>query len=668
MAGREKNCKWYFADQPNVQEVGPNNAMEQNFKMHPYASLVRESIQNSLDAVLDKKEPVRVEFSFEEIKGREYPEFFKLKEHIQGCLDYYPNNHNAKVTYEPMLKLFSDGSILHEHMGFIRISDYNTKGMAYDEGKTDSPFYAFVRSAGVSAKDDSSAGGSFGFGKAAYYLLSPINTIIVSTCTAKMDKYFEGATSLCTHIYKGIKKVAFGYYDDQNGKPISNESDIPAKFRRSEPGTDINILGFNMKYADEAITEMIEAVLRNFWMAILNNKLIVNVNNVVIVDKNNIANLMEQHFDGTEDNTRKSGYYNPRPYFDAVRFAKSTQKYQLYEDTLPLLGHVCFYVSKYKGAVDKIAYMRAPQMLVYSKKTKTNYGMYGVFICDDTAEGKGNDLLRNLENPSHDEWKPNNWRVGGRMHGMGRILMKEIDEFITECLNKTFSLKDKIAINIKGLEEFLYIPTSFEEDDEYDKIEDQPKALEGNLTGEVQEEGSSYTTDLTKEEDNPTITPQNTPPSTGQVLINKTTTATNNTDGNLHSGHGNANKKTKNKGIQKPGNVKDNRTEDENGEKGLFAAPISIPYRTFSQVENGKVYHYVVLHPSTNVDNVRLHFYAVGEESDEELKIAESNTGNICGNIIRNIRLQEGRLRLRVRFTDNMKHAIKLSAEKIYEI
>lgn len=168
-----------------------------------------------------------------------------------------------------MLKLFSDGSIYYERMGFIRVSDYNTKGMAYDEGKTDSPFYAFVRSAGVSAKDDNAAGGSFGFGKAAYYLLSPISTIIVSTCTDKMDKYFEGATSLCTHTYKGVKKVAFGYYDDNNGKPISEEWNIPVMFRRSEPGTDINILGFDLKYADEAIKEMIEAVLRNFWMAIL---------------------------------------------------------------------------------------------------------------------------------------------------------------------------------------------------------------------------------------------------------------------------------------------------------------------------------------------------------------------------------------------------------------
>ena len=50
--------------------------------------------------------------------------------------------------------------------------------------------------------------------------------------------------------------------------------------------------------------------------------------------------------------------------------------------------------------------MRAPQMLVYSQKNKTNYGMYGVFYCDSE---EGNDLLRNMENPAHTEWKAPNW-------------------------------------------------------------------------------------------------------------------------------------------------------------------------------------------------------------------------------------------------------------------
>lgn len=662
MPGREKNCKWYFADQPNVQEVGPNNAMEQSFRYHPYASLVRESIQNSLDAVLDKSEPVRVVFSFKEMRGQDYPAFFELKEHIAGCLDYYSNNPNAKAIYEPMLKLFTD-NVYHDHLCYIRVSDFNTKGMAYDKNKTDSPFYAFVRSAGVSAKDDTSAGGSFGFGKAAYYLLSPISTILVSTCTSNLEHYFEGATSLCTHICRGKKKVAFGYYDDQDGNPISDEADIPAQFRRAEPGTDINILGFDGKYTDEAVTEMIEAVLRNFWLAIWNGKLEVDVNGVAYIKKENISELMEQYFEDKDDNTRKAGYYNPRPYFDAVRLANSSKKYQLFEENLPLLGHVYFYIIKCKGSVDKIAYLRALQMLVYTKKNKTNYGMYGVFYCDSE---KGNELLRNLENPAHDEWKVGNWRVGGKTHGMGRVVLKEMDNFINECLTKCFSLKDKDTIDIKGLEDFLYIPTSA--DDDLD-LDDMPDAMAGKATGYFQDEGSSVTTDIHKNEDNPVITPQSTPPAMGHVLVNKTTLATNDiVGGNLFSGHGKAEKKPKAKGIQKPGNASETRKEDENGEHGLFASPISIPYRTFSQVEGGQVFHYVVLHPTEEIGNVRLHFFAVGEESDEELQIAESNLGNITGNVVRDIQLSEGRLRLRVRFSDNMKHAIKLAAEEMYEV
>ena len=76
----------------------------------------------------------------------------------------------------------------------------------------------------------------------------------------------------------------------------------------------------------------------------------------------------------------------------------------------------------------------------------------------------------------------------------------------------------------------------------------------------------------------------------------------------------------------------------------------------------------MVLHPQEEIGNVRLHFFAVGEENDEELQIAESNIGNISGNVIRDIHLQEGRLLLKVRFSDNMKHAVKLSAEELYEV
>ena len=80
------------------------------------------------------------------------------------------------------------------------------------------------------------------------------------------------------------------------------------------------------------------------------------------------------------------------------------------------------------------------------------------------------------------------------------------------------------------------------------------------------------------------------------------------------------------------------------------------------------VYHYVVLHSDEDIVNVSLHFYAVGEESDEELQVVETGEGSVNGSIIQGVHVQEGHIRLRVRFSDNMKHSLKLSAEEVHEV
>ena len=664
MAGREKNCKWFFADQPpGGREIGPNNAMEQSFKKHPYASLVRESIQNSLDAVLDNNEPVRMKYEFREMKSEDYPNFFDLRNHIQGCIDYYPKNTNAKAKYEPMVQALSDyyGKATIQ---YIRVSDFNTKGMAYDCKDTNSPFYAFVRSAGVSAKDNTSAGGSFGFGKAAYFLISPINTIIVSTYTDNGDSYFEGVASLCTHLYNGEVKMDVGYYDDSEGKPVNQVENIPSIFRRAEPGTDINILGCDFYFRDEIKREMTEAVLRNFWMAIFNGKLEVQIGGNIFINRENLQGLMEEYFPDEEDKTRKSGYDNPRPYFDAVRYAETSERFIKFEDNLALLGHVVFYVNKQKGVNDKIAYIRDLQMLVFSKKNKTNYGFNAVFYCDDP---KGNEILRFLENPAHDEWSVSNWPRKGQK-GYAKQVLQEVENFKNSCVNKLFNSNTKAAIDIKGLEEFLYIPTTIDEDDDLEAINDDEDNVFGKPTGELMDEGASVTTDIPKGEDNPTISKPRGETPTGHVMINKTTNASPSKEGSLKSGNSKANKKPKSPGIIKPGDIKESQIEDENGKHGIFASPISLPYRAFSQNENGEVCHYVVLHSEEEITSLRLRFFGVGEETNEELKVIGTNAGEIDGNLIKNIHLSEGTTRLRIKFADNMKHSIKLSAEEEYEI
>lgn len=215
----EKGCRWHFTPQEGGREDGPNDAMMQNFKASPFKALVREAVQNSLDAVLDSTKPVRVEFTFANLNARSFNNFFALQEHILECKEYFGWQEKAVELYGTMASYFRT-NLVGKGIGYIKVSDYNTKGMRYDPNSSSSPFYAFARAAGVSSKIDQESGGSFGFGKSAYFQLSPISTIFISTLTDKGQSVFEGVSWLCSHKYNGIKVSSVGYYDNNDGKPI----------------------------------------------------------------------------------------------------------------------------------------------------------------------------------------------------------------------------------------------------------------------------------------------------------------------------------------------------------------------------------------------------------------------------------------------------------------
>ena len=100
----ELDCKWHFAEMgANDGDQGPNSAMSQTFSQFPCAALVRESIQNSLDAVLDEDEPVVVCFEHRSLPRTDYNNFFKITDHIRGCRQYYYDNKTANAIYPAML-------------------------------------------------------------------------------------------------------------------------------------------------------------------------------------------------------------------------------------------------------------------------------------------------------------------------------------------------------------------------------------------------------------------------------------------------------------------------------------------------------------------------------------------------------------------------------------
>jgi len=196
MANSELECRWHFAPTTGGQDQGPNEAMSEPFKKVPYESLVREAIQNSLDAVQDQDKPVHVDFRWKRLTKANCPGLFSIREHLIACIDFWKSQ-AARDRFEPMIKFIDENAV--SGLFCLEISDSNTSGMEYKPNDRSSTFYSFVRSAGNSNKGITSPGGSYGFGKAAYYNVSRINTVLVSTQTPEGKNYFEGVSSICTH-------------------------------------------------------------------------------------------------------------------------------------------------------------------------------------------------------------------------------------------------------------------------------------------------------------------------------------------------------------------------------------------------------------------------------------------------------------------------------------
>lgn len=656
MNNLELNCKWHFAKQLGGREDGPNDPMQDNFKKTPYASLIRESIQNSLDVPLDSTQPVRMEFSISRIRAREYSNFFELKKHIQGCIKHFPNNDDAKATYQPMLKFLNSLREI-DNLYYIKVSDFNTIGMNYIKGDTSCPFYAFVRAAGVSAKNDATAGGSYGYGKAAYFYISPLRTIFVSTQTKDGRHFFEGVSSLCTHEIAGDNdlRVSVGYYDNNDGEPVTNPQYIPARFQRNEPGTDIFIIGIDASDRESIYNEMTEAVLRNFWMAIECKKLEVKINDLEI-NSEALPSMMEQYFPEEHDTTRREKYHNPRPYWEAVHCAGTDAHHIVIEDKLSTIGRVRFYALKNKKATDKILYMRRPLMLVKARRTQSSNGFYGVFVCEDR---NGNEILRKTENPAHDEWTSSNWKENGKTVTKGREAIAEIDDFIIKVMEQMFSNHQSSVQQIQGLEEFLYIPTAIDDDDDFEN-----ESLVGEIVDLQDGEGNSISTDVS----NPVQTPVIETPAIGKVMITDPVEEKQkrNIEGGHLSGHGTRKKKNRGGGGLSPKRIEGHFGSSDEGIQGTMLTEVPVRYRSFAQVVEGQTVHKIIIHSDYEILNGRIDLTIGGEQSDEIVAIRRClPNGKIEANSISGLHIQKGKNTLDIVFADNMKHAVKLDAYEL---
>ena len=140
-------CKWVFPPNNNAVINGINDAGIATFASTMYDSLVRESIQNSLDAKADWADgPVEVHFTQENIPRNKIPGYESLSEALKKCEVVESNNELTRNFFKTAYETLDFNSI-----NVLKISDYNTTGLkGSSSGKSGTAWSRLVKESGRS--------------------------------------------------------------------------------------------------------------------------------------------------------------------------------------------------------------------------------------------------------------------------------------------------------------------------------------------------------------------------------------------------------------------------------------------------------------------------------------------------------------------------------------
>lgn len=396
---------------------------------------VRETGQNSIDARRPEHDgPVRMEFELALMPTSSIPDIEGLRVHLREVVDYTVGQmgHDRMVSALKMAE--------RDEIPVLRISDHGTTGLIGSESGTSpgSPLSRLTRGSGNS-ENDGVRGGSFGIGSAAGRVASTLSTVLYRSLPNDRpagETVLAGFSRLATHLHEGERRRASGILTRRGGTDFEYRRPAPpiAPFAdRTEPGTDIFVLGYRMAEEDPMLHRLRDAALEHFMVAIARGKLEVH----------GLAADREWTLDVST--VEAEAKREPRH----AAFYAALQDPQPDIADLPSLGRVELYVNvddSLQSSLHTVT-MRSPLMRIAQYRFNSVRAKYAaIAVC---ADERGNALLRRLEPPQHDAWDPD------RSPETGRSAIKELKEFIGERLRARVSETLGETVEIKGLERFL---------------------------------------------------------------------------------------------------------------------------------------------------------------------------------------------------------------------
>lgn len=620
---------WKFPLTNGGQEDGFNDPGVNIFAGDFEKYVAREAIQNVLDAKRAEQENVRIRFELSQIASSKVPGHSELTQIMAACYAYDQDDVKAKAFFDNAANLLKK-----DKLTVLSIRDYNTTGLIGTDEDNRSNWYSMIRSVGSSHKSND-AGGSFGIGKNAPFAASALRVVFYSTKLEGGQVAFQGVARLVTHLDATKEPTqGTGYYGlvDEKGHPksIREESKIPLFFRRQEQGTDIHILGY---LGSDHWTQLLErATLEHFWPAISWGHLVVEIGDSLVINKEELPQRMEAaRSEALANNPYYTGFNEAAyVYYDAYTSHQHEET-----ETLKRLKEVKAYFKTGEADLpNQVAMIRKTGMVIYKHGSFRGLRLKfaGVFVCDNK---EGNELLRQMEPPKHDEWE-----VDRPAKGAGRSIKKEYHDWLRGTL---VSLTPKIETDVLAVDELAdYLPDTISPDGNASKN----RPTEDNALGNTQEANEISEPVITE-----TVGPTAKKPAPNPD--DKPKPPTDDPDPQ-----------------EEEEDSTDKDTDDEEEEKPKKKVPAVLQAKGFADAKAGE---YIVVLRSTQPTTMTVTITAVGEDAFTEevslLSARDQETKDaipVGGNKIEQIELQANQARrLAIAFNDFARRAVNITAYEV---
>ncbi len=243
-------------------------------------ALVRESIQNSLDAA-EGNGPVTVCFSFYSGPSRGSDPREIIETYLDGLSPHLQAKHSG----------LPDLPSIAENLEYILIEDYGTRGLQgdilqYDDLDDDlrkNDFYYFWRNIGRTRKESTDLG-RWGLGKTVFQAASRINAFFGMTVRRDDGRtLLMGQSVLKIHKSDGTRYAPYGYFglfDAELALPVEDQAYLATYANRflidriGKPGLTVLV-----PYPDKEINapECARSVIKHYFFPILAGQLIVTI-------------------------------------------------------------------------------------------------------------------------------------------------------------------------------------------------------------------------------------------------------------------------------------------------------------------------------------------------------------------------------------------------------